>query len=79
VAKTANVSSTTATRIFDHIKYSNKSLPRVVSMDEFKGNAGGEKFQCIITDPEHKKVLDILPIAISFYFVLPQQLTQNLS
>ncbi|HOQ75765.1 MAG TPA: ISL3 family transposase [Thermoclostridium sp.] len=61
VAKTANVSSTTATRIFDHIKYSNKSLPRVVSMDEFKGNAGGEKFQCIITDPEHKKVLDILP------------------
>ena len=79
VAKTANVSSTTATRIFDHIKYSNKSLPRVVSMDEFKGNAGGEKFQCIITDPEHKKVLDILPIAISFYFVLPQQLTQNLT
>jgi len=61
VAKTANVSSTTATRIFDHIKYSNKSLPRVISMDEFRGNAGGEKFQCIITDPEHKKVLDILP------------------
>jgi transposase len=61
VAKTANVSSTTATRIFDHIKYSNKSLPRVVSVDEFRGNAGGEKFQCIITDPEHKKVLDILP------------------
>ena len=61
VAKAANVSSTTATRIFDHIKYSNNSLPRVISMDEFKGNAGGEKFQCIITDPEHKKVLDILP------------------
>ena len=60
VAKAANVSSTTATRIFDHIKYSNNSLPRVISMDEFKGNAGGEKFQCIITDPEHKKVLDIL-------------------
>lgn len=30
-------------------------------MDEFKGNADGEKFQCIITDPEHKRVLDILP------------------
>lgn len=61
VARAANVSSTTATRIFDNIKYSNKSLPRVVSMDEFKGNADGEKFQCIITDPENKKVLDILP------------------
>lgn len=61
VAKAANVSSTTATRIFDHINYTNRSLPRVLSMDEFKGNAGGEKFQCIITDPEHKKVLDVLP------------------
>ncbi|NLW03179.1 MAG: ISL3 family transposase [Clostridiaceae bacterium] len=57
----ANVSPTTAIRIFDHIKYSNKSLPHVISMDEFRGNAGEEKFQCILTDPENKKVLDILP------------------
>lgn len=61
VAKAANVSSTTATRIFDHIQYQNRKLPRVLSMDEFKGNADGEKFQCIITDPEHRRVLDILP------------------
>ena len=32
-----------------------------MSLDEFRGNAGGEKFQCIITDPENRKVLDILP------------------
>lgn len=61
LANSANISPTTATRIFDHIKYSNKKLPRVISMDEFRGNAGGEKFQCILTDPENKKVLDILP------------------
>ena len=61
LAISANVSPTTAIRIFDHIKYSNKSLPSVISMDEFRGNAGGEKFQCILTDPENKKVLDILP------------------
>jgi len=61
LANTANVSPTTAIRIFDHIRYSNKSLPRAISMDEFRGNAGGEKFQCILTDPENKRVLDILP------------------
>lgn len=27
----------------------------------FKGNTGDEKYNCIITDPENKIVLDILP------------------
>lgn len=36
-------------------------LPRVLSIDEYKGNAGGERFQCILTAPETRKVLDILP------------------
>jgi transposase len=61
VAETSNLSQTTVARIFDHVAYSNTSLPKVISLDEFRGNAGGEKFQCILTDPEHKKVLDILP------------------
>ena len=61
LARLSNVSPTTAARIFDHIKYSNKTLPRVLSIDEFRGNADGEKFQCILTDPESRKVLDILP------------------
>jgi len=61
LAHSANVSPTTAARIFDHVKYSNKTLPNVISIDEFRGNADGEKFQCILTDPENKKVLDILP------------------
>lgn len=61
LARLANVSPTTAARVFDHIKYSNKTLPRVLSIDEFRGNADGEKFQCILTDPENRKVLDILP------------------
>ena len=38
-----------------------RSLPKVLSIDEFKGNAGGEKYQTIVTDAEHKKVLDVLP------------------
>ena len=36
-------------------------LPTVLSIDEFKGNAGGQKFQAILTDSAHHKALDILP------------------
>ena len=36
-------------------------LPTVLALDEFKGNAGGERFQCILTAPAEKRVLDILP------------------
>lgn len=36
-------------------------LPAVLGIDEFRGNAGGERFQCILTDPERHRVLDILP------------------
>ena len=36
-------------------------LPSAISFDEFKGNTGGEKFQCIVTDPLAHRVFDILP------------------
>ena len=38
-----------------------QSLPSVVAIDEFKGNAGQEKFQLIIADPVTKQPIDILP------------------
>lgn len=61
IARNCNISPTTVARIFDHIHYAKPALPKVLSIDEFKGNAGGNKFQCILTDPDKKKVLDILP------------------
>ena len=36
-------------------------LPIILSIDEFKGNAGGQKFQAILTDPKNHKLFDILP------------------
>ena len=60
VAKRHHVSPTTVARTFDHVSYPTPHLPPVLSIDEFKGNAGGNKFQCILTDPTKKKVLDIL-------------------
>ena len=61
VARENNVSVGTALRYFDLVNYSSTNLPEVLSIDEFKGNAGGEKFQCIITDAENHSVLDIVP------------------
>lgn len=61
IAKDCNISSMTALRCFDCVNYGLQSLPKVLSIDEFKGNAGGEKYQTIVTDAEGKKLLDILP------------------
>lgn len=61
IARNNGISSSTAMRIFDKVSYPLPQLPRVLSIDEFKGNAGGRKYQCILTDPVKRKVLDILP------------------
>ena len=61
VAREVNLSVTTVIRIFDVINYPPPEMPTTISIDEFKGNTGGEKYQCILTDPVNKVVLDILP------------------
>jgi transposase len=38
-----------------------QSLPSVIAIDEFKGNAGKEKFQLIIADAVTKQPIDLLP------------------
>ena len=37
------------------------ALPKVLSIDEFKGDTEYGKFQCILTSPVEKRILDILP------------------
>jgi len=62
VAKKSNLSTTTVSRIFDYVNYSKPlKLPEALSIDEFKGNSGGHKYQCILVDPVKRKILDILP------------------
>jgi len=36
-------------------------LPKALSIDEFRGNIGEQKFQAILTSPKNHKALDILP------------------
>ena len=54
VAREVNLSVSTVMRIFDLINYPKPDLPVALSIDEFKGNTNGEKYQCIITDPIKK-------------------------
>lgn len=61
IAQRVGISGTSVARILDHLHYEMIHLPDVISIDEFKGNTNGHKFQCILTNPKKKKVLDILP------------------
>ncbi len=61
LAREVNLSVSTIIRIFDLIYYSPSELPSVLCIDEFKGNTDREKYQCIITDPVNRRIIDILP------------------
>ena len=56
-----NVSAVTAMRYFDCFNKKLTTLPEVISLDEFKGNSGGQKYNSIIVNPKERTVLDILP------------------
>ena len=61
VARKHNVSVTSVFRYVKPICYSCAELPEVLSIDEFKGDTGGEKYQTILTDAKNRNVQDILP------------------
>ena len=61
VAKMSNVSVSTVNRILDTISFQRPPLSQSISIDEFKGNASGEKYQCILVDPVKHSILDIMP------------------
>lgn len=61
IAESANVSVSTVIRILNCINYQRTSLPEVLSIDEFKGNAETGKYQCILVDGKKNRILDILP------------------
>ena len=61
IAKKLGCSVTTIIRKVNLITHPKAQLPKVLAIDEFKGNTENEKFQCIITDVANKRTLDILP------------------
>ena len=67
VAREVGLSVSTIIRIFDLVSYGRPELPAAIAIDEFKGNTDGEKYQCILTDPVNKVVLDIIPVRYGHY------------
>ena len=61
IAKDNNMSPPTAAKLVNEIDFKTRNLPEVLAIDEFKGNAEGEKFQCILADPKNRRIVDVLP------------------
>lgn len=62
IARKYGVSVTTVIRYFDYIQMAKPiHLPTVLSIDDFKGNDSGHKFQVSLVDAVQHKIVDILP------------------
>ena len=60
IGKAFNISGTSVARYFDVLSFGKPHLSQAIAIDEFRGNSGGEKFQCILTNPKKRMLLDIM-------------------
>lgn len=60
IAKDANVSVNTVSRLLPPLAVSAKHLPEVLCIDEFKGNTGYYKYQVSLMDGKTRKPIDII-------------------
>ena len=60
IAKKNNVSTSVISKMLPYLAVSVSKLPRVLCIDEFKGNTGNYKYQVALIDGETHNVVDIL-------------------
>lgn len=61
-ARMCGITASSLIRLFDKRTIPRRRvLPNVIAIDEFKGDAGNERFQTIIVDVEKKEIIEILP------------------
>ena len=60
IAKKVNVSPSFVSKLLPYLSVTNSHLPRVLCIDEFKGNCGKYKYQVALIDGETHDVVDIL-------------------
>ena len=60
IARDADVSINTVSRLLPSLAVSAKHLPEVLCIDEFKGNAGHYKYQVSLMDGKTRKPIDII-------------------
>lgn len=60
IAKNLNVDAGFISKMLPYLSVTNSTLPRVLCIDEFKGNSGKYKYQVALLDGETHKIIDIL-------------------
>ncbi len=60
IAKNANIDAGFISKMLPYLSITNTTLPRVLCIDEFKGNSGQYKYQVALLDGETHKIVDIL-------------------
>lgn len=60
VSKQTNVSPSVISKMLPYLAVTNSTLPRVLCIDEFKGNTGHYKYQIALINGETHEVVDIL-------------------
>ena len=60
IAKNVNVDAGFISKMLPYLSVTNTTLPRVLCIDEFKGNSGQYKYQVALLDGETHKIVDIL-------------------
>ncbi|OBZ32401.1 ISL3 family transposase, partial [Megasphaera sp. DISK 18] len=62
IAKMQGISVSSVIRYFDRLTVPPpKQLPEILSLDEFRGNARGQRYQVAVNNPRTHEILDILP------------------
>ena len=60
IAKSTNIDNGFISKLLPYLAVTNSSLPRVLCIDEFKGNSGDYKYQVALLDGETHKIIDVL-------------------
>ena len=60
IAKNVNIDAGFISKMLPYLSITNSTLPRVLCIDEFKGNSGQYKYQVALLDGETHKIVDII-------------------
>ena len=60
IANNLNIDAGFISKMLPYLSVTNSTLPRVLCIDEFKGNSGKYKYQVALLDGETHKIIDIL-------------------
>lgn len=82
IANNCGVSQYYVSRLLPYFTFKAHSLPRVLCIDEFKGNSGGFKYNVLLIDGETHEIVDIVKCRYKHYLAdyfrsFPQEVRDN--